>query len=63
MVEMKHNIQTFRRWSVSVSGPARTGSGISSGIHDLGEQRLPQARHVEGEVGVVLLGGGLSEAG
>ena len=61
--EMKHNIQTFRRWSVSVSGPARTGSGISSGINDLGEQRLPQARHVEGEVGVVLLGGGLSEAG
>ena len=60
---MKHNIQTFRRWSVSVSGPARTGSGISSGIHDLGEQRLPQARHVEGEVGVVILGGSLGEAG
>ena len=63
MVEMKHNIQTFRRWSVSVSRPARTGSGISSGIHDLGEQRLPQARHVEGEVGVVILGGSLGEAG
>ena len=59
--KMKHNIQTFCGWSVS--GPAGTGSGFGSSLHDLGEQRLPQARHVEGEVGVVLRGGSLGEAG
>ena len=59
--EMKHNIQTFCGWSVS--GPAWTRSGFGSVLHDLGEQRLPQPRHVEGEVGVVLLRGSLGEAG
>ena len=56
---MKHNIQTFRRWSVR--GPA--GTRFGSSLRDLGEERLPQARHVEGEVGVVILGGSLGEAG